>query len=107
MSGNQEIPSLISAASAIAATTIDRDTGTVTVHLNGSGADDATGAHIHVGYAGQNGAVQIALQQDALDAGHWSMDAAQLDAADLTDYLAGRLYVNLHTPANADGEIRG
>ncbi|MCH8072914.1 MAG: CHRD domain-containing protein [Proteobacteria bacterium] len=107
MSGDQEVPALASAASAIAATTVDRDTGTVTLHLNGSGADDATGAHIHLGYAGQNGAVQIALQQDATDAGHWSVSGAQLDGASLIDYLAGRLYVNLHTPANAGGEIRG
>ncbi|VUX55720.1 conserved protein of unknown function [uncultured Woeseiaceae bacterium] len=107
MNGDQEVPALASAASAIAATTVDRDTGTVTLHLNGSGADDATGAHIHLGFAGQNGAVQIALQQDATDAGHWSVSGAQLDAAGLVDYLAGRLYVNLHTPANAGGEIRG
>ena len=107
MSGGEELPAVTSAASAIAATTVDRDTGTVTVHLNGSGAADATGAHIHLGYAGRNGAVLIALVQDALDAGHWSVSGAQLDAAGLVDYLAGRLYVNLHTPANAGGEIRG
>ena len=107
MSGDQEVPALASAASAIAATTIDRDTGTVTLHLNGSGADDAVASHIHVGYAGQNGGVEIGLQQDAGDAGHWFVSGAQLDADGLADYLAGRLYVNLHTPANPGGELRG
>jgi hypothetical protein len=32
---------------------------------------------------------------------------AQFDDAGLTDYRDGRLYVNLHTPANPGGEIRG
>jgi len=42
-----------------------------------------------------------------VDAGHWSVEGAQFDAAGLADYLSGRLYVNLHTPANPGGEIRG
>jgi hypothetical protein len=107
MSGDQQVPALASAASGIAATTVDRETGTVTLHLHATGADDATASHIHPGYAGQNGGVQIGLQQDAADAGHWSVSAAQFSAAGLADYLAGRLYVNLHTPANPAGEIRG
>jgi hypothetical protein len=107
MSGEQEVPAVASAASAIAATTIDRDTGTVTLHLNATGADTATAAHIHTAYAGRNGGVLIGLQQDAGDDGHWSASAAQLDDAGFADYLAGRLYVNLHTPANPGGEIRG
>jgi hypothetical protein len=107
MSGEQEVPAVASAASAIAATTIDRDTGTVTLHLNATGADTATAAHIHTAYAGRNGGVLIGLQQDAADDGHWSASGAQLDDAGFADYLAGRLYVNLHTPANPGGEIRG
>jgi hypothetical protein len=107
MTGDQQVPANASAASGIAATTVDRETGTITLHLNANGADDATASHIHLGYAGQNGGVQIGLQQDALDAAHWSVNGAQFDAASLADYLAGHLYVNLHTPANPPGEIRG
>ena len=107
MSGDQEVPALASPANAIAATTIDRETGTVTLHLNGTGADDAVAAHIHLGYAGENGGVLIGLTKDAADAGHWSASGAQLDDAGLASYLAGQLYVNLHTPANPGGEIRG
>ncbi len=107
LSGAQEVPAVTSAASGIAASTVNRTTGDLTVHLNASNANDATAAHIHLAYAGQNGGVQFGLQQDAADAGHWSLIAAQLDSADLADYLAGRLYFNLHTPANPGGEIRG
>ena len=107
LEGDQEVPAVASAASGIAATTVDRESGTITLHLNASGADDATAAHIHTAYAGQNGGVAVALQQDQSDSGHWSASAAQLDGDGLADYAAGRLYVNLHTPANPAGEIRG
>ncbi len=107
MSGDQEVPAVASAASGIAATTVNRETGALVVHLNADGADDASASHIHQGYAGQNGPVLVPLEQDAVDAGHWSATGVTLDAAGLTDYLDGRLYVNLHTPANPGGEIRG
>jgi hypothetical protein len=105
--GDEENPAVASAAGGLAASTVDRETGTVTLHLNATGADDATASHIHTGYAGQNGPVFIGLAQDLLDPGHWSVTGAQLGDIGLADYLAGRLYVNLHTPANPGGEIRG
>jgi len=107
LSGDQEVPAVMTAASGLAATTVDRDTGTVTLHLNAMGAADATASHIHVGSAGQNGAVLIALAQDMADVGHWSVSGAQLDSMGLANYKGGQLYVNLHTPANPGGEIRG
>ncbi|MDZ7644329.1 MAG: CHRD domain-containing protein [Woeseiaceae bacterium] len=107
LSGDQEVPAVASAASGIAASTVNRETGSLVLHLNADGADDASASHIHQGFAGQNGPVLVPLEQDAGDAGHWSATGASLDAAGLDDYLAGRLYVNLHTPANPGGEIRG
>lgn len=107
LSGDQEVPAVASAASGTAAMTTNRETGTVTLHLRATGADDAVAAHIHAAFAGLNGPVIIGLEQDALDAGHWFVEQAQFDAAGLADYLSGRTYVNLHTPANPAGEIRG
>jgi len=107
LSGDQEVPAVASAASGLAATTVNRETGAVTLHMHVEGADDASGAHIHGAYAGQNGGVVIGLQKDAGDAGHWFATDGQMDPADLADYLQGRLYVNVHTPANPTGEIRG
>jgi hypothetical protein len=107
LSGDQEVPAVVTTASGTAATTIDRDTGTVTLHLNTSGAGDATASHVHTGPAGQNGPVLIALAQDMADTDHWSVSGARLDGVGLPNYKGGQLYVNLHTPGNPGGEIRG
>ncbi|MDH4124488.1 MAG: CHRD domain-containing protein [Gammaproteobacteria bacterium] len=107
MSGGQEVPANASAASAIAASTVDLATGTITLHVNATGVDDATASHIHLGFAGTNGGVQIGLSKDAGNPGHWSVVGAQLDAARMMSYQDGQLYVNLHTPAFPGGEIRG
>ncbi len=107
MNGGQEVPANMSAASAVAASTVDLDTGTVTLHVNATGVDDATASHIHRAFAGQNGGVLIGLAQDAGNSGHWSVTGAQFDAAGMTSYRAGQLYVNLHTPAIPAGELRG
>lgn len=107
LSGAEEVPAIVSAASATAASTVNRDSGVVTLHLRTAGADDATAAHIHSAYAGDNGGVTVGLTQDPGDVAHWSVVEVQLDEAGLADYLDGRLYVNLHTPANPPGEVRG
>ena len=106
MAGDQEVPAVATAASGIAASTINRDTGALTLHVNAAGADTATASHIHTASAGQNGPVLIGLQQDAGNPGHWSLTGELLDSDSLGDYKAGQLYVNLHTPANPGGEIR-
>jgi len=107
LSGDQEVPAVASAASGTAAITTNRDTGTVTLFLRAEGADNAGAAHIHSAFAGIAGPVLIGLTRDLVDAGLWSVVEAQFDATGLQDYLDGRTYVNLHTPANATGEIRG
>ncbi len=107
LSGSEEVPAVSTTASGTAASTVNRETGAVTLHLNTSDASTATASHIHRGYAGQNGGVVIGLQQDPLDMQRWSVVEAQFDDAGLASYLAGELYVNLHTPDNPPGEIRG
>lgn len=107
MTGDQEVPPVVTAASGVAASTINRDTGALTLHVNASGADNATASHIHTASAGQNGPVLIGLQQDTGNPGHWSLTGETLSSDSLGDYKAGQLYVNLHTPANPGGEIRG
>lgn len=106
LEGAQEVPAVTSAGTALAATTFDTASAALTVHLRASGVDDAFASHVHVGYAGENGPVVIGLTQDPEDVGHWSFVESTLTAEQAADLLAGRHYVNLHTPANQGGEIR-
>ena len=62
-------------------------------------------AHIHQGAAGANGPVIVPLTKSG-DA-TWSVPAgAMLTDAQYAAYLAGGLYVNVHSAANPGGEIR-
>ena len=65
----------------------------------------ATAAHIHQGAVGQNGPVIIALVKTSSDV--WTVPlGTSLTDAQYQAYLAGQLYVNVHTDANKGGEIR-
>jgi hypothetical protein len=77
------------------------------LHANVTGVDDATQAHIHEAYAGRNGAVIVPLTKDSADATHWSATGSQISEAQYASLAKGKLYVNVHTPANPGGEIRG
>lgn len=107
LSGANEVPTVTTDASAVGTALVDAD-GLVTATIITSGLDDATGAHIHTGIAGENGDVLIALEQDAADSSVWRAPAAaNLDAAGRTAFENGGLYFNVHTPANPGGEVRG
>lgn len=98
---------MATAGTGLAASTVDRNTGVVTLHLNSTGIVNANAAHIHTGSVGENGPVLIPLEQDLANLDHWSVTAARFDSDSLSDYRAGQLYVNLHTVVNGGGEIRG
>ncbi len=103
LSGSQEVPPVKTSASANGTITVSPDksvSGSITV----SGMD-ATAAHIHSGAPGKNGPVIIPLSKGSDDT--WSVPAgAKLTDAQYQSYLAGNLYVNVHSPAHKGGEIR-
>ena len=107
LSGAQEVPPVDTSATAMAALTLDPDAGSLVLHLNTAGLDDAAEAHIHEAVAGVNGPILVGLVQDPDDVTHWLIDEFTFDQAQLDALNAGGLYVNVHTPAHPAGEVRG
>ena len=110
LSGDQEVPPVVSGGSGTATLTVDLNTGALsgTVTFTGLGSD-ATLAHIHMAAAGANGPVAVPLAGGAgATAGTWTVSpGATLTVAQLNALRADGLYVNIHSVNNPDGEIRG
>jgi hypothetical protein len=82
------------------------DTTSKKLSWKGSYADlsgPATAAHFHVGEAGKNGPVAVAITPNASP----FEGSATLTDEQAADLLAGKWYVNVHTADNKGGEIRG
>ena len=110
MNAAQEVPSPtgdVSAARGAFTATVNRsDSGaSIDWELTFSGlTGNAVAAHIHTGATGQAGPVVLALCgpcQSPLN-GTGNLTEAALDAIE-----SGSAYVNVHTPTNGPGEIRG
>jgi CHRD domain len=103
LSGDQEVPPVTTSASANGTITVSPNksvSGSITV----SGMQP-TAAHIHEAAQGTNGPIVIPLTKSS-DA-TWSVPAgAKLTDAQYKSYLAGNLYVNVHSAAHKGGEIR-
>lgn len=105
LSGSQEVPATASTATGLASLAVNPLTGAVQGRLVTSGIT-GTGAHIHEGAAGTNGPVLIPLTDAG--SGVWTVPAGTtLTSTQVTAWLNGGLYVNVHTAANPGGEIRG
>src|SRR5207253_11066290 len=107
LAGSQEVPPVTIIASGVAAATVDAAATTRTVHVNSTGVDDATGAEVDTGAAGASGPKLVALTKDSVNLGHWSTELAAITASDVGNFTANKLYVNVKTPADANGAIRG
>jgi hypothetical protein len=108
LSGLQEIPQVTSDAMGGGYALFDTTDNGVTLAVVTTGVADATMAHIHTGFAGVNGTVLVALVQDTADVNLWTSGGElNLDQATANLLLSGGHYVNVHTPANTSGELRG
>ena len=124
LSGDNEVPAVPSNGSGYASVTLSEDESSIDYRLYVDGLDDVVMAHIHVGASGENGPVAVFLfgpadppvASDGLLA-EGTITEADLIAtpgtfdgtmAQLVELIrSGDTYVNVHTTAYGNGEIRG
>ena len=103
LSGAEEVPPVNTQASGINRIAVIGDktvTGSVEVRNL-----DATAVHIHLAPKGQNGPVIIPLVKTGENV--WSVPPnTMLSSAQFDAFRSGNLYVNVHSAANPNGEIR-
>jgi hypothetical protein len=103
LSASPEARALGMLASGVAATTVDSRAGTLTVHVNSAGVEDAIAASVS-----RAAGTQVAtLARDAVEMGHFSTELAHICAADVAGFEAGELSVNVAGSATPGGAIRG
>ena len=104
LSGAQEVPPVNTSASGTGTVSVSDDRSvTATIRTQGV---NGVAAHIHEGAAGQNGPVIVPMEKTADN--EWrTKGGAKLSETQYESYKAGRLYLNVHSPQNKGGEIRG
>ena len=124
LSGDQSVPPVQTSASGTAILMLEASPNgfNISFELDVTDIVDVTAAHIHLGAAGTNGPVIVSLFSGPQKSGSFTGVLAKgaITEADLTGpmegktfqdlaamVLTGQTYVNVHTDANPDGEIRG
>lgn len=103
LSGAEEVPPVTTAALGTGSFEIPPDKS-ITGSIATTGVT-ATAAHIHEGAIGKNGPVIVPLTKTGDNT--WSVAPnTRLTDGQYASYLAGNLYVNVHSAMNSGGEIR-
>jgi hypothetical protein len=116
LSGRQEVPPVATPGSGSATVTVNPAMTEATVVVEVSGLSDITEAHIHFGDVGVDGPIIFPLAEGSftspltvtLTIGNFTPQEGvpTFDGA-MQALMNGRTYVNVHTAANPDGELRG
>jgi hypothetical protein len=107
LAGSQEVPPVSIAASGIAATTVDASANTLTIHVHTAGVADAMAGEVDSGAVGTTGSMLATLEKDSVDPGHWAGTMVAIGAGDVGNFEAADWYVNIATPTDPKGAIRG
>lgn len=103
LSGDSEVPPVTTSATGTVQITVQPDR-TVSGSIKISGMTP-TMAHIHEAATGKNGPPVITLTKTANDSFAVPADAKLTDAQ-YKSYMAGNLYVNVHSAQYPNGELR-
>jgi hypothetical protein len=106
LDGAQQVPPVESAGNGTGEITFDTDSKKRDWTVEYSGLTEAPAAgHFHGPAAkGENAGVAVPFEGPLTSPIKGSATLTDAQAADL---LAGKYYINIHTPAHKDGEIRG
>ena len=120
--GGEENPPVVTTAIGSSEFTLSRTNDTLFVNITVTGLSNIRFGHFHTGARGTNGAVVATLVDPPtlMGAQNGRIGKQFITAANLSGTLAGQplsalvtqlraggIYVNLHTDANAGGEVRG
>jgi hypothetical protein len=103
LTSNQEVPRVDTDSEGTATVTLNPD-NTLTYAVTTTSLEEATAAHIHLGSATEAGPIIFPLTGGPTN---WAGTTGVLSAEQLTALNEGRLYINVHTLENPNGEIRG
>lgn len=104
LSGSQEVPPVTTSATGNGTITVAADQS-ISGSVKTTGVK-GTAAHIHIAAPGDNGPVIVPLTKVGEDG--WTVGpGAKLQDAHYQAFKDGKLYVNVHSAANPNGEIRG
>ncbi len=105
LTGDNEVPAVTTDALALATLYFDGDRTQAKINITATGlSGPITGVHIHEGDPGSNGTVLFPLSNEG---NRVQSEITGINGLDLISLLNGATYVNIHTAANPDGEIRG
>jgi len=118
LTGGQEVPPVATLATGTMTLALNDDQTSIRIVLNETGIVNVTAAHIHVAPPGIDGPIIFPIAQNfyqvPLDKTLTSFDFTPAPNAGVSTFeeavdaiLSGNTYVNVHTVANPDGEIRG
>ncbi len=109
LTGADEVPAVTTNASGKAVIALDADGSKAFYRLMVSDIQNVTAGHIHGAPVGVNGAPIFDFLSGgvSLSPGNPVSGVVPMSPLVVLNLLAGNLYVNVHTPANPNGEIRG